>query len=317
MRKLILAGFALALFLPSLAHAQAGLGGKAAQEAAEFLIGKFGKDVAKEGAEALAGRIAGAAARYGDDAIRAVRVVGPRALSLADEAGANAPKVIQLLAKHGDDAARVLAHPSGMSIFSRYGDEAVEILMKHKGVAEPLVESVGQPAINALGVVGAQNGRRLAMMAQGGELAAMGHTPELMTVITKHGDKACDFIYRNRAVLAGGAALTAFLANPQPFLVGANQLADTVGEHAVHPVVTAAGTVATSAVGTVGLAASSAIGFVAWALALGLLGAIAAVVWGIKQGVHRNPAFKAVLRTARERMAHRFPRPAAPEQPGA
>jgi len=317
MKSHAIAFLALALLLPSIAHGQAGVVGKAAQEAAEFLIGKFGREVAKEGAEALAGRIATAAARYGDDAIRAVKAVGPRALSLADEAGANAPKVIQLLARHGDDAARVLAHPSGMSIFSRYGDEAVEILIKHKGVAEPLVENLGQPALGALNAVGAQNGRRLAMMAQGGELAAIGRTPDLMGVITKHGDKACDFIYRNRAVLAGGAALTAFLANPQPYLDGVNHLAGTVGEHAVRPAVTAAGNAANSAVTAVGSAASSAVSFVSWALALGLLGAIASVAWGIQRGVHRNPAFKAALRSAREHIAKRFPRTSAPQQPGA
>ena len=99
----------------------------------------------------------------------AVRRVGPKAPTLADEAGEQAPKVLWLLSRHGDDAAVwVLKRPKGMSLLSRFGDDAAEVLVKHKGLAEPVLEEFGGPAIKALGSIGPQGGRRLAMMAKGG-----------------------------------------------------------------------------------------------------------------------------------------------------
>jgi hypothetical protein len=124
-----------------------------------------------------------------------------------------------------------------MKLLSQYGDDAAEILIKHKGLAEPVLEKLGAPAVNALAAIGPRGGRRLAMMAEGGELAALGRTPELMQVITRHGDAAMDFIWRNKGALAVGTSLTAFLAKPDSFINGTNQLASTIGDAAVKPLV--------------------------------------------------------------------------------
>lgn len=218
--------------------ARADIRSKAAREAAEYVLRKFGVKVAEEGTETLARRITTAAARHGDEVFAAVRRVGPKALTLADEAGEQAPKALRLLSRHGDDAAVwVLKRPKGMSLLSRFGDDAAEVLVKHKGLAEPVLEQVGAPAVKALGAVGAQGGRRLAMMAEGGELAALGRTPEVMDVIARYGDPAMDFIWRHKGPLAVGTALTAFLANPKPFIDGTTELAGTVGDAVVKPVI--------------------------------------------------------------------------------
>lgn len=235
-----LRGLSVAALLAALlaAEARADLRSKAAREAAEYVLKKFGVTVVREGTETLAERIAAAALRHGDDAIMAVRKVGPKALSLADDAGEQAPKVLRLLSKHGEDAAVwVVRRPGGMELLTRFGDDAAEVLIKHKGLAEPLLERVGGPAVKALGAVGPQGGRRLAMMAQGGELAAIGRSAELMQVIARHGDPAMDFIWRNKGPLAVGTTLTAFLAKPEAFIDGTNRLAGTVAENAVRPVV--------------------------------------------------------------------------------
>jgi hypothetical protein len=213
-----------------------------AQETAKFVLKKFGKKVVSEGAESFAERISSSALRHGDDVIRAVRRVGPSALSLADEAGEKAPQVLRLLAKHRDDAAVwVIRRPAGMKLLSRYGDDAAEALIKHKGLAKPVIEKMGTPALKALGAVGPQQGRRLAMMADAGELASLGHTTELLQVIAKHGDGAMNFIWRNKGPLALGTSLTAFLANPEAFINGTNRLAGTIGDAAVKPLVQEAG----------------------------------------------------------------------------
>ena len=217
---------------------RADLASKAAQETAEFVLKKFGKKALTEGTETLAERITASALRHGDDVISAVRRIGPGALSLADEAGEQAPRLLRLLSKHGDDAAVWVARrPAAMKLLSRYGDDAAEVLIKHKGLAEPVLEKLGAPAVNALAAIGPRGGRRLAMMAEGGELAALGRTPELMQVITRHGDAAMDFIWRNKGALAVGTSLTAFLAKPEAFINGTTQLAGTVGDAVVKPLV--------------------------------------------------------------------------------
>jgi hypothetical protein len=218
--------------------ARADLASKIAQETAEFVLKKFGRKVLTEGTETFAERITSSALRHGDDVIGAVRRVGPSALSLADEAGEQAPMVLRLLSKHGDDAAVwVVRRPAGMKLLSQYGDDAAEVLIKHKGLAEPVLEKLGDPALKALGAVGPQQGRRLAMMTDAGELAAIGRTPELMQVISRHGDAAMDFIWRNKGALTVGTGLTAFLAKPDSFINGTTRLASTVGDTAVKPLV--------------------------------------------------------------------------------
>jgi hypothetical protein len=286
MRKRWCAGLALAACFSVIPPANAGVSGKAVKETAEFLMRKFGKEVAEEGAEKLSGRLAAAAARHGDDVLTAVRKIGPKALGLADKAGAHAPNVMRLITRYGDDAARVLSRPKAMALFTRYGDDAAKVLMKHPGVAEPLVEALGKPAVGALGALGDRGGRRLAMMAEG-ELAAIGRAPELLGVISKYGDPAMDFIWRNKGVLAGGAALTAFLANPEPYLNGTNRLASTVGENLVKPAVTAAGNVA-----------EEAAGFVRWTLTILAVGLAAGLALAVKRGALDKPWVRAAAGAA-------------------
>lgn len=276
--------------------ANAGVTTRVLQETTELLLKKFGKEAAKEGAERLAGKLAAAAARHGDDLVSAVRKVGPKAIGLVDDAGANAPRVLRLLNHYGDDAVRVLSRPSGMSLISRYGDDAAGVLIRHRAVAEPVLEKLGQPAIGALAAVGPQGGRRLAMMV--GDLAGGGHAPELLGVITRHGDKAMEFIWKHRAVLAGGTALTAFLTNPEPYLNGtaeiaraggeaANQLATTVAENAVKPAVTAAGNVAVEAAS-----------FVRQALLITFAGLAVLVGLAVKGGLFKSLPLRAGMKIA-------------------
>ncbi|WP_422927517.1 hypothetical protein [Singulisphaera sp. PoT] len=164
--------------------------------------------------------------------------------------------MLRLLNRHGDDALRLLSRPSGLAMVSRHGDDAAAVLIRHRAVAEPVLEALGEPAIGALGALGPRGGRRLAMMA--GELAGGGRAPELLAVIARRGDRAMDFAWEHRGVLAGGVALAAFLSDPEPYLDGTARLAGAggeavariagaVAEEAVKPVAKAAGGVAAEA----------------------------------------------------------------------
>jgi len=225
---------------------------KVAQEAAEYIAQKFGRQAAKEGIETLAAKIESYAARHGDGFYAAVRRVGPSAFRLVEEGGEHAPQVIRILSRFGEDGAVwVAARPRAMKLVLKHGEEAAAVLAKTHGVAEPAVAALGKPAVNAFeSLATGQSARRLAMMAsEGGELAATGRAAELLDIIAKYGDPAMDFLWRHKGVLASGVALTSFIANPEPFISGAKDITDVLAENAVKPLAEVPATLAREAAG--------------------------------------------------------------------
>ncbi len=211
---------------------------KLAREAAEYVLQRFGREAAKDSAQALARRIEQAAVAHGDEVFKAVRLVGPRALPLIEEAGAHSKQVARLLATHGEQGAVYVAtRPQALQLVLRHGEEAAAALVKSRGVALPAIESLGKPAISAFQAISSgQNCRRLAIMAaDGGELSSIGRTPEVLTVIAQYGDKAMDFVWKHKGALTVTAALTAFLAEPEPFINGARDLTRVVAENTARP----------------------------------------------------------------------------------
>lgn len=245
MIRAILLAALVGLAVPNISLGQ----GKAAlaREAAEYVLRKFGKEAAEVGVETLTRKIETLAVKYGDDVFLAVRKVGPRTLRLVEEAGEHGLESVKLMARYGDDAIWVVANKNRLAIFVKYGDNAAESMIKHGEIAEPLLISFGKPAAGALKAVNSQNARRLAMMADDGHLAKIGRTPELLEVVAKYGDRAADFIWRNKGALTVTAALTAFLANPEPFLDGATDITKVVSENAVKPLANVPGQVASEA----------------------------------------------------------------------
>ncbi len=231
--KVVFLAALAALALPNICHAQ----GKAAlaREAAEYVMSKFGKEAAEAGVETLTRKIETLAIKHGDDAVQAVRKVGPRTFRIVEEAGEHGLESVKLMARFGDEALWVVAKKNRLAIFVKYGDDAAESMMKHGEIAEPLLVSFGKPAAGAMKAVNSQNARRLAMMAGDGQLAKIGRTQELLEVIAKYGDRAADFVWRNKGALTVGAALTAFLANPKPFLDGAIDITKIVAENVAKP----------------------------------------------------------------------------------
>ncbi len=198
---------------------------KAIQDAVEYAARKFAADVGQESTETLTAKLTRLAARHGDEAVTAFRKVGPRALRLAEEAGEHANAAVRLMARHGDEALWVLENPQRMALFVKFGDDAAEAMVRHKGVATPLIERFHEPAARAIKAIDGQNARRVAMMAEDGSLAGIGSTDAILAVIEKYGNRAADFIWRNKGTLAVGVVLAAFLDDPQPFIEGTRDLA--------------------------------------------------------------------------------------------
>ena len=210
---------------------EAGVTGKALREALEFAGRKFGKEVAEEGAERLSVRMTRLAAQHGDDLVAtALKRVGPRAGRVVEEAGEHGGLALKLLARHGDDVLPVVGKATALRAVARYGDDAATALMKHGAVGEKVIEQFAKEGAEAMAKVAPQNGRRLAMLAAEGQLK-----PELLTVVRQYGDGACEFIWKNKGALATGAVLATFVASPEPFLDGAQNLTLGIAEAAVKP----------------------------------------------------------------------------------
>lgn len=213
---------AAALVAPS---AEAAVTAKAVSETIEFVTKKFTKETAEEGLEVVTKKIEAFAAKYGDDGLEAVRKMGPNAMKVAAEAGENAPTAIKAIARYGDDGVVWIAQrPEGLKLAAKYGDDAAEALVKHKEIAEPLINNGGEAAAKALKAVDAQNARLLSRMSQEAAAAPLTNNPKVLDVIAKYGDNAVQYIWRNKGKLAVATTLAAFLANPKPFIDGVSDL---------------------------------------------------------------------------------------------
>ncbi len=207
---------------------------KAALAVAEELTARFGSKAGKS-LPALAEKIESYVARYGEDALVAIRRVGPEAFALVDEAGVNGPRAIRILATYGEEGAtNILRRPKALAHFTRYGEDAGAVLVKHPAVAESLIERGGPSGVKALEAVTTRNGRRVAMLMEG-DLGKVARSTELLDVIAKYGDRAAQFIWENKGSLAIGTTLAAFLANPEPFLDGTKEMAKIAGETTARP----------------------------------------------------------------------------------
>jgi hypothetical protein len=163
---------------------------------------------------ATAGRIARRSGRHrGDLAGKAAREVAERlGRGLSGAASSRA-------AHHIDDVARVAA--------------------RHTLAATPL-----RALSRAMPRLTPRNTRRLTMLAEDGTLARSGRWGELVAVIERHGDRAMDFIWRNKGALAVATVLGTFLADPEAILGGGRELIGGAAQEATQPIALMAGTAA-------------------------------------------------------------------------
>lgn len=201
-----------------------------AKEAAEQLLRRFSKEMADEGVEKITTRVQAVMANAGDDALKVIEKGGPRALRILESSGTDAAISARLLSKYGDDAIGALESPVRLGMVREFGEEAGEALIKHGAVAEKLISSAGTPAVGAIKQLSNQSVRRMAMLADEPTSATLAKNPDLLAVVGRYGDRAMDFIWRNKLTLAGGTALAAFVANPEPFLDGTRQLVENTVE---------------------------------------------------------------------------------------
>lgn len=198
-----------------------------ARELVEQLARKFSKEVSDEGVEKLTARVQAVLVRTGDEGAEAIQRIGPRAVGILESSGDEITSAAKLLAKHGDEAIEVLNSPVRRSLLATLGDDAGEVLVKHGVVAEKVLTASGTPAAKALVNLSSQNARRLVMLADDAGTATLASNTDLLALFARYGDRAMDFVWRNKLALSTGTVLAAFLANPEPFLDGTLQLAES------------------------------------------------------------------------------------------
>jgi hypothetical protein len=211
--------------------------GGATREAAEQALRLLGRESLREGEEALASRLERLAVSYGDDVFRAATKAGPEAVRLIESAGAHGDAAASLLGRYGDQAIWVAGKPARLALIVRHGDQAALALLRHRTLAEPLIESFGATAAQALAHVSSRNARRMAILLADGTLERIGRTNEVLGVIGRFGDHAMDFVWRHKGALAVGTVLAAFLADPEPFLNGARDVASVTAGTIVRPII--------------------------------------------------------------------------------
>jgi hypothetical protein len=187
----------------------------AARRAAREVVEAFGR----EAVEAAEPRVARLIEAYGDDAAAALRKVGPPGIQAMERFGAPG---LRILSRWGDDGVRLLAveGDSAVAALARYGDEAIDLMVRHPGVGRDLLSRFGEQALRSrLTTESVVTLNRLA-----DPIRSSGRTAEIFSVIEKFGDRACEFLWRNKGTIFLAGVLAAFLHDPQPYLDGIKQL---------------------------------------------------------------------------------------------
>lgn len=214
-------------------HAQSAI---AIRELAEFVFKKFSKELGEESIETIAKQIDNVVARGGQQAIEAIQKVGPRAFHWIDDAAVDAPMAARLIAKYGEQAEWVVTNPVRRSFASQFGDDAALAMIRHGAPAEQVLEVGGRSAANALANLSPRFGRQLAMLCDESATRKLVQNESVQGLIGKSGDRAMAFVWKNKGALLVTATLTAFLADPDPFIDGTKDLAQIAATNAVHPI---------------------------------------------------------------------------------
>jgi hypothetical protein len=187
----------------------------AARRVAREVVESFGR----EAVEAAEPRVARLVEAYGEEAVSVLRKVGPSGVQAMERFGAPSLKI---LSRWGDDGIRLLAveGESAVAAMAKYGDEAVELMIRHPGVGRDLLAQFGGQVLRR--PLTTESVVTLNRLAE--PIRASGRSAEILAVVEKFGDRACDFLWRNKGTIFLTAVLTAFLHDPQPYIDGVKQL---------------------------------------------------------------------------------------------
>ncbi len=168
---------------------------------------------------ALASRLL---AEHGPEAIPVVRE--PALLPRQRRSSCRSDNPVRQAGGVGQDCPTYFLAGVILELVARHGDDAARALMRHPGLAQSVIASCGAPGARALAGLSPRQARRLAMLIDDGTLSRLGRSQEVLQVIEKYGDRGLNFLWDHKGALAVGTILTAFLADPAAFLDGTKKL---------------------------------------------------------------------------------------------
>ncbi|MCU0712221.1 MAG: hypothetical protein MUC43_09185 [Pirellula sp.] len=233
-RAAVLIAFLITLTLSMPTHA--GVSAAAIKELIELVSKKFGSEMSEDAVKALPRGVEQAVKAGGADAVQAIQKLGPKAIRLIDSSGDEATLAARLLAKYGDDATELVSNPGPMNLVKSLGDDAAETFIKHGAPAEGVLNVGGLAASKAANQLTSRHGRQLIMLAEEESTKQLVRSEALMGTIAKLGDKGMDFVWKNKGALLAVGAITAFVANPEPFIDGTASLAQVAAESVANPI---------------------------------------------------------------------------------
>ena len=216
--RVLVVAVVLAGVVETTPRVQAGISSAAFRELVEGVFRRAGRRASTAEVVGITGKIESLVARHGDEAVSAIRRVGPKAVEIAARSGNHSKDVVKLMARHGDESIWIISKPDRLALFIRYGDDAAEAMVRHRQMAATLVREFGGAGAQAIKGLGARNARRLSMMQRSGDLRRLGRTEEILEVIGRYGDRAAKFVWRNKGALTVATVLTAFLKDPGIFI---------------------------------------------------------------------------------------------------
>jgi hypothetical protein len=197
----------------------------AARRVAREVVESFGR----EAVEAAEPRVLRLVEAYGEEAAVVLRRVGPSGIQVLERFGASG---LRILARFGDDGVRLLAveGEAAVAAMARYGEEAVELMIRHPGVGREVLASFGSQVLRT--PLRTESLITLGRLSE--PIRNSGRSTEILNVVETYGDRACDFLWRNKGTIFVGSVLAAFLHDPKPYIDGLKELAVEPASQAVH-----------------------------------------------------------------------------------
>ncbi|HMO50087.1 MAG TPA: hypothetical protein PKE26_05140 [Kiritimatiellia bacterium] len=202
------------------------VGGRAVREAVEYSLkrapSKAMGRLLNESPEAVGKVIS----RYGDDGIHVVdRFGGPAMKVLLENPDDVGRSAMRMMTKHGDEAVKMAQNPAGLRIMVKESDEMFKAMAKTRHQAYPVLAQHGELGAKALNNLTPARQRELIRLHQERRFSEADFD-KLLKVVGNYGNKGMDFIWRNKGALVVAGGLTAFVANPEPFIEGIRKLGE-------------------------------------------------------------------------------------------
>jgi len=170
--------------------------------------------------------------KWGDDALMIAKKHGVRSLKAIEESGEHGGTLIRLQKHLGEGAIYLAKNKQGLTIIGKLGDDVAPSLVKHGASANDLLKVYGTRASKALTKVDRRGCAQLNQLHDAKIVGNTGNKAKLFNVVEKYGQRGLDFIWKNKKKLAAAGVLATFVVNPEPYINGTIQLADSAMDKA-------------------------------------------------------------------------------------